>query len=121
MAKKTAKKAAKKKASKASSSKKKAAAPPIESAEPQEKHPINLHNITNATVLWRISAKGQRVEGITPAMGQSRVRLDHAKSYRISFRKFDKSGKKGASCDCRVVPDGSAIFNGRKIHVTHPH
>jgi len=117
VAKKAAKKAAKKRTSKAGLSKKPAAA----AVEPEEKHPIHLHNITNSTVYWRVSAKGQRWEGITPAMGQSRVRLDHAKSYRIAFRKFDKSGKKGASCDCRVGPDGSAIFTGRTIHVTHPH
>ena len=72
-------------------------------------------------VVWRVSAKGQRCEGATPAMSQSRVRVDFAKSYRVAFQKLDKSGKKGPVCADKVGPSGSAIFNGRKVHVTHPH
>ena len=79
-------------------------------------HQIHLHNISAKTANWSLSGGGNRARGITPAESESTVRATHAKRYKITF--WTKPNKKVSAA---LGPDGSAIYNGRTIAVTHPH
>ena len=120
---------AKKKAAKKASSKKKVkarkVAPSIkaqkefcaaQAALGTREHQIHLHNITAKTANWTLSGGGNRVRGTTPAESESTLRATHAKRYKITF--WTKPDKK---VSVALGPDGTAIYNGRKIFVTHPH
>ena len=120
---------AKKKAAKKASPKKKA---PMRKVAPSKKaqaeffdeqaacgtldHQIHLHNISKKAANWSLSGGGNRVRGVTPPESESTLRATHAKRYKITF--WVKPDKKESA---NLGPDGSAIYNGRKIFVTHPH
>lgn len=120
-----AKKATKKPATKASrkSARKavsKKAAPDTHPLEPlvcQEKHQLHLHNVTKSTANWSLSGGGEKLRGCTPAAGESTMRVGHCKKYKITFWGKDKTKQQSAN----IGPDGSAIYNGRGVAVTHPH
>ena len=79
-------------------------------------HQLHLLNISAKTANWSLSGGGNRAKGTTPAESESSVRATHAKRYKITF--WTKPDKKVSA---NLGPDGSAIYNGRKIAVTHPH
>ena len=79
-------------------------------------HQLHLHNISAKTANWSLSGGGNRARGTTPAGSESTVRATHAKRYKLTF--WTKPDKKVSAA---IGPDGSAIYNGRAISVTHPH
>ena len=79
-------------------------------------HQIHLHNITAKAANWSLSGGGNRVRGTIPAESEGTLRATHAKRYKITF--WIKPDKKASA---PLGPDGTAIYNGRKIIVTHPH
>ena len=79
-------------------------------------HQLHLHNISAKTANWTLSGGGNRVRGITPAGGESTLRASHARRYKVTF--WAKPDKKESAS---LGPDCTAIYNGRKIFVTHPH
>ncbi len=79
-------------------------------------HQMHLHNISAKTANWSLSGGGKRARGTTPAESESTVRATHAKRYKITF--WTNPEKKESAA---LGPDGTAIYNGRKIFVTHPH
>ena len=87
-----------------------------EQKAPASKLRIHLHNVSRSAANFSISGGGNRVRGVTPPEGQSTVRVDHAKRYKVTFwRKPDKK------VSCSLGPDDTAIFTGTKVHVTYPH
>ena len=79
-------------------------------------HQIHLHNIFRRPANWTLSGGGNRARGLTPSEGESTLHVDHTRRYKITF--WIKPHKK---VSCNLGPDGTAIYTGRKIHVTHPH
>ena len=80
------------------------------------RHQLHLHNISRGPANWTLSGGGNRVRGLTPTKSESTLHVDHARRYKITF--WVKPHKK---ISCNLGPDGTAIYTGRKIHVTHPH
>lgn len=80
------------------------------------RHQLHLHNISSKTANWSLSGGGNRAKGTTPAGSESSVRPTHAKRYKVTF--WTKPDKKVSAA---LGPDGTAIYNGRAISVTHPH
>ena len=100
----------------APSKKAQAACAAEEAANGTLSHQLHLHNISPQPVNWSLSGGGNRARGTTPAGSESSVRPTHAKRYKVTF--WIKPAKKVAAA---LGPDGTAIYNGRKIYVTHPH
>jgi hypothetical protein len=121
MAKKANRKAAKKSSTKPTKkAPAKAAAPDTRPLEPlvcQDKHQLHIHNVTKSTANWTLTGGGEKLRGCTPAAGESTARVGHCKKYKITFWGKDKKKKESAN----LGPDGSAIYNGRGVAVTHPH
>ena len=115
--KKSVKKASKKSMRKAAPKKTAPDALPLELPVCQDKHQLHIHNVTKSTANWSLSGGGQKFRGCTPSMGESTVRVDHCKKYKITIWGKDKKRKESAN----LGPDGSAIYNGRGVAVTHPH
>ncbi|MCP5112708.1 MAG: hypothetical protein GY953_17930 [bacterium] len=110
---------ASKKATKRRTTKKKTSAAP-ETAIPETNIPrlqrIGFHNLTNKAVSWTASGGGCKEKGVTPPLGCSAVRLNYARSYRVTM--WTDPAKKLTE---RCPPHGHAIFTGRKIIITVPH
>ena len=87
-----------------------------EKKAPAAKVRIQLHNVSRGVANFSISGGGNKVRGVTPPEGQSTVRVDVAKRYKVTF--WRKPDKKVA---CSLGPDDTAIFTGTKAHVTYPH
>ncbi len=93
---------------------------PVESPDTlamPHKHRLHLHNITTQTAYWLLAGGSNRLKGSTPPLAESSVRVTHAKSYRITFWGKDPKKKESAV----ILPDGSAVYTGRKVVVTQPH
>lgn len=115
-----AKKASKKPTSKATSAEPSAASPetlPLTPLVPPVKHELHLLNVTKSVANWTLTGGGQKHRGVTPPFCESTIRVEHAKKYKITFWGKDKMKKESAN----LGPDGSAIYNGRGVAVTHPH
>lgn len=115
-----AKKADKKPASKAKSAEPSEASPDalaLMPLVPALKHELHVLNVTKSAANWTVSGGGQKQRGVTPPFCESTVRMEHAKKYKITFWGKDKKKKESAD----LGPDGSAIYNGRGVAVTHPH
>lgn len=116
-----AKKAGKKPASKAKSAEPSAAASPdtltLTPLVPAVKHELHILNVTKSVANWTLAGGGQKHRGVTPPLCESTIRVDHAKKYKITFWGKDKKKKESAG----LGPDGSAVYNGRRVAVTHPH
>lgn len=115
-----AKKADKKPTSKAKSAAPSEAspnAPPLTPLVPAVKHELHVLNVTKSVANWTVTGGGQKQRGVTPPFCESTVRMEHAKKYKITFWGKDKKKKESAD----LGPDGSAIYNGRGVAVTHPH
>ena len=81
-----------------------------------QKHRLQLHNITNKVVNWTVAGSGGIKErGTMPGMASSTVRVNHAKSYKVTM--WSDPAKKLSE---RCPPHGEAIFTGRKIACTTP-
>ena len=113
---------AKKKAARKATPKKARQTAPAQQAETVDtggltaRHQIHLHNISRKPANWTLSGGGNRVRGLTPPEGESTLHVDHTRRYKITF--WVKPHKKES---CNLGPDGTAIYTGRKIYVTHPH
>ena len=79
-------------------------------------HRLHLHNISAKTASWTISGGGNRARGTTPSGGESSVVASHARRYKVTL--WNKPEKK---VSVALGPDGTAIYNGRTVAVTHPH
>lgn len=79
-------------------------------------HQLHLHNISAKSASWALSGGGNRGRGTTPSGGESTFRVTHARRYKVTF--WTKPENKVSAA---LGPDGSAIYNGRKVAVTHPH
>ena len=115
-----AKKTDKKPASKAKSAAPSGASPdtlPFTALVPAVKHELHVLNVTKSVANWTVTGGGQKHRGVTPPYCESTVRVDHAKKYKITFWGKDKTKKETAD----LSPDGSAIYNGRSVAVTHLH
>lgn len=117
MAKKTSKKPASKAKSAEASAVASADTPPLTTLVPAVKHELHILNVTKSVANWTVTGGGQKQRGVTPPFCESTVRMEHAKKYKITFWGKDKKKKESAD----LGPDGSAIYNGRSVAVTHPH
>lgn len=113
MAKKATKKAAKKAAPKSAA----ADAPAHDHMLCGAKVQLHIHNVSKSTANWTITGGGQKIRGCTPASGEGAVRVEHCKKYKITVWGKDPKKKESAN----LGSDGSAIYNGRGVAVTHPH
>jgi hypothetical protein len=90
---------------------------PLTPLVPAVKHELHILNVTKSAANWSLTGGGQKHRGVTPPSGESTIRVEHAKKYKITFWGKDKQKKESAN----LGPDGSAIYNGRGVAVTHPH
>ncbi len=107
-----------KKATKKKATKKKAPAAGaivMEELSIPQKHRVQLHNTTNQVVNWTLSGGGSKEKGVMPGMASAVVRVNHAKSYKVTM--WSDPAKKLSE---RCPPHGEAIYTGRKIACTIP-
>ena len=80
------------------------------------KHRIHLNNVTKRQANWAVQAKGIRERGVLPPLGHGTVRVDHARSYKLTM--WSDSKKKAVE---KAAPHTAAVYNGRQIVITYPH